>query len=130
MTPAADAEADGPPFDPHAFPADLRRAQRKTDDLFARLHALQGTLPWSREPHPGWPAVDERARKHEGRPATPGWTPEQAAEYDGLMADLRDAAEAVRTDDWWRVCWRAGVRGADLVDARQALKHAPPPDAG
>ncbi|RZU28250.1 hypothetical protein EV284_6416 [Streptomyces sp. BK022] len=128
MTTAPDADADGAPFDPHAFPSDLRKAQRKVDDLFARLHALQSTLPWSREPHPGWPAVDERARKHPGRPATPGWTAEQAAEYDGLRAELRDAAEAVRGHEWWRECWRAGVRDAALVDARQALKHAPSPE--
>jgi hypothetical protein len=41
------------------------------------LHAYQKTLPWSREPHPGWLEGTEWG-KERGRPETPGWTLKQA----------------------------------------------------
>ncbi|MET9776216.1 hypothetical protein ABZ023_18480 [Streptomyces sp. NPDC006367] len=112
------------PFDPHAFPPELIAAQRQAAELYAALHALQETLPWSREPHPGWPEVTERGREHLGRPASPGWPADAAAEFDRLMEELRAATAAVQCHRWWKLCEEEGVKGEALVDARQALKHA------
>ncbi|MFF8399875.1 hypothetical protein [Streptomyces sp. NPDC016172] len=127
---AKDPSAPGPattepaPFDPHAFPADLRAAQRTAAELYAALHAHQATLPWSREPDPGWPDETERGRERPGRPASPGWTDEEAAEFDRLMEELRGATAAVQTHPWWKRCKAEGIEGPALVQARQALKHA------
>ncbi|MDI3101962.1 hypothetical protein QJ054_33550 [Streptomyces sp. AN-3] len=115
---------DPAPFDPHAFPADLVAAQRQAAELYAALHALQATLPWSREPHDGWPEETERGREHPGRPASPGWPADAAAEFDRLREELRAATAVVQCHTWWERCVREGVKGADLVAARQALKHA------
>ncbi|MFF4794514.1 hypothetical protein ACFY2M_33230 [Streptomyces sp. NPDC001276] len=52
-------------------------AQHTEAELYADLHTFRKTLPWSREPHDGWPDEAERGRKRRGRPASPGWTPEQ-----------------------------------------------------
>ncbi|MEU6324656.1 hypothetical protein [Streptomyces sp. NPDC047009] len=112
------------PFNALDFPADLRAAQRTAAELYAKLHAHQATLPWSREAHPGWPDDAERGRERPGRPETPGWTPEDAAQYDRLFGELRDATAAVLCHPWWERCKAQGVDGPDLVAARQALKHA------
>ncbi|MFB8120573.1 hypothetical protein ACFC51_32505 [Streptomyces sp. NPDC055962] len=114
-----------PPFDPHDFPADLVAAQRDTVILAAELEAHAATLPWSREPHPGWPKVEERGREHEGRPESPGWTPEETAEYDRLRTALLEAATTVYGHPWWARCAQEGVKGPDMVKARQALRYAP-----
>lgn len=110
------------PFDPHDFPDDLIAAQREAADLYVRLHVFQATLPWSREQHDGWPEEKERGRERSGRPATPGWTAEEAAEYDRLYAALRKATAAVITHRWWERCGKEGTKGGDLVKARQALR--------
>lgn len=118
-TPAPDA-----PFDPHAFPGDLLAKQCEAAELYAALHAHRKTLPWSREPHKGWPAESERGREHRGRPASPGWTNKEAAEHDGLFEALRKATAAVNAHDWWETCDRHGIKGDALVAARMALKPA------
>ncbi|MFI8206649.1 hypothetical protein [Streptomyces sp. NPDC085937] len=115
---------DPAPFDPHAFPDDLVAAQRTAAELYAALHALQARLPWSREPHEGWPAETERGRERPGRPASPGWSQEEAAEFDRLLERLRAATAAVQTHAWWERCDREGIKGQALVAARMALKHA------
>ncbi|MGW4087040.1 hypothetical protein ACWEGS_28810 [Streptomyces sp. NPDC004822] len=115
---------DPAPFDPHAFPDDLVAAQRTAAELYARLHALQARLPWSREPHDGWPAEPERGRERPGRPATPGWSETDAAEFDRLREELRAATAVVQTHGWWERCKQEGVQGAARVAARMALKHA------
>lgn len=112
------------PFDPHAFPDDLLAAQRTAAELYAALHALQARLPWSREPHPGWPEETERGREHAGRPASPGWTDDEAAEFDRLMEELRAATALVQSHGWWGRCAQEGVTGPALVAARMALKRA------
>lgn len=111
-------------FDPHDFPADLIAAQRTAADLYAQLHALQARLPWSRVPHEGWPEETERGREHSGRPASPGWTEEEAGAYDRLFAVLREATAVVQCHPWWERCKSEGVQGNALVAARMALKHA------
>lgn len=119
--PASDEER---PFDPHDFPQKLRDAQLLAVKLYAELNALQARLPWSREPHDGWPEVKERGRTSEGREPSPGWKPHDAAAYDKLWKELREATAAVQAHDWWTTCREHGVQGADLVVARQALKQA------
>ncbi|CAM5237677.1 hypothetical protein [Streptomyces griseomycini] len=113
------------PFNPHAFPNDLVAAQRTAAELYAKLHALQARLPWSREPHDGWPEETERGRQHPGRPATDGWPEDDAAEFDKLLEELRKATATVQCHGWWERCKKEGTTGADLVAARMALKHAP-----
>jgi hypothetical protein len=117
------AESEPVPFDPMAFPSDLVGHQLKAAKLYAELHAYQATLPWSRAPHEGWPEETERGRRRSGRDATKGWTPEQAAEYDRLFAALRGATAAVQGHGWWERCGAEGVKGADLVQVRMALKR-------
>jgi len=112
-------------FDPHAFPDDLVAAQRQAAELYAKLHTLQARLPWSREPHDGWPEETERGRAHPGRPASPGWTEAEAAEYDQLLEDLRKTTAVVQTHGWWERCDQEGIKGADVIAARMALKRAP-----
>ncbi|MFG2435779.1 hypothetical protein [Streptomyces sp. NPDC048508] len=110
------------PFDPLAFPLDLLDTQLREATLYAELHALQAKLPWSREPHEGWP--DDKERKRAGRPATEGWSEEEAAAYDKLWGDLRAATAAVQGHAWWERCEKEGIKGGALVAARMALKHA------
>ncbi|MCX4976495.1 MULTISPECIES: hypothetical protein [unclassified Streptomyces] len=119
QAPPADA-----PFDPLDFPSDLLAAQLKLAELYAALQAHQAALPWSRESDPGWPDEDERGRERPGRPATSGWQADDAAEFDRLLQELRKAAWAVQGHRHWGLCTLKGVGGADLVTARQALKHA------
>ncbi|MEU1502896.1 hypothetical protein [Streptomyces sp. NPDC005732] len=121
----AQASTEESPFDPHDFPQELREEQRRDAELYAELQALQARLPWSREPHDGWPEVEERGRASKGRAPSPGWKPDDAAAYDRLWEELRGATAAVQTHEWWGICERQGVKGADLYAARQALKHAP-----
>ncbi|MEU9781444.1 hypothetical protein AB0H92_10805 [Streptomyces phaeochromogenes] len=126
-TPAPSAEqapVEEQPFDPHAFPEKLCADQRRAAELYAEIHAMQKRLPWSREPDLGWPAVEERGRERAGRESSPGWDPADAAAYDKLHQDLLAAAAAVNVHAWWTTCERRGVKGAALVAARQALKHA------
>ncbi|MET9119613.1 hypothetical protein ABZX38_36210 [Streptomyces longwoodensis] len=118
------AASEPPPFAPDDFPADLLSAQRTAAELYAALHALQASLPWSREPHPGWPEVTERGREQPGREASPGWPQDAAAEFDRLLEELRAAAAAVQCHRCWKRCKAEGVTGAALVEARQKLKHA------
>lgn len=110
-------------FDPHDFPADLIAAQCRAAELYAALHAHQATLPWSREPHPGWPDEAERGRDWRGRPASPGWTLSAADQFDQLLAKLRAATVLVQCHTWWEQCRGEGIKGAAMVAARQALRH-------
>ncbi|MFE1289696.1 hypothetical protein [Streptomyces sp. NPDC058751] len=111
------AQPEPEPFDPLKFPKDLITAHLRLATLQAQLHAHQARLPWSREPHPGWEAIDERGRQHPGRSATEGWEPADAAEYDRLWAELREAAAAVSCHKHWAQC-------PDPVTARMKLKAA------
>lgn len=116
---------DPAPFNPHDFPGDLVAAQRTAAELYAALHTLQARLPWSREPHDGWPEETERGRARPGRPPSPGWPEDDAAEFDKLLEDLRNVTATVQCHGWWKRCQTEGVKGAALVAARMALKRAP-----
>ncbi|MGW4349002.1 hypothetical protein ACWEL8_28570 [Streptomyces sp. NPDC004690] len=48
----------------------------------------------------------------------------QTAEYDRLFEDLWEATALVQCHPWWERCKEEGVKGADMVAARQALMHA------
>jgi hypothetical protein len=122
--PAPTAGTPAAPFDPHAFPAELLDAQRELDGLNAALQAHTKKLPWSREAHDGWEAEEERGRKRAGRKPTNGWEPEDAAEYDRLMAAILEKATFVHCHEWWSEVASNGVKGPALVDARQTLKRA------
>ncbi|MET7600499.1 hypothetical protein ACWERY_29760 [Streptomyces sp. NPDC004082] len=125
MTTPASKDSSAPadaPFDPLDFPQDLLDAQLRAATLYGRLHALQAKLAWSREPHEGWAGDPDRKRK--GRPATDGWSADEAAAYDRLWFELREAAAAVQRHAWWDRCESEGIKGAALVAARIALKHA------
>ncbi|GGY16844.1 hypothetical protein GCM10010358_80570 [Streptomyces minutiscleroticus] len=121
MTDAADST--DAPFDPFDFPADLIAAQREAAELHAELHRFQATLPWSREPHDGWQAPEQSGGLRgygSSRPATGGWTPEQAATYDRLWQQWREKATEVHQHAHWKRC--TGTTG---YEARQALKQLP-----
>ncbi|MFM9629791.1 MULTISPECIES: hypothetical protein [Streptomyces] len=118
------ASAEDEKFNPHDFPQKLRDAQRRAAELYAEIRTFQSRLPWSREPHEGWPEVTERGRERAGRAASSGWPPADAAAYDKLREELLEAAAYVHTHGWWKTCRDHGVQGADLVAARQALKTA------
>lgn len=40
------------------------------------------------------------------------------------IEDLRKATAAVQAHPWWERCEQEGIKGADLVATRMALKHA------
>ncbi|MFE4582646.1 hypothetical protein [Streptomyces chartreusis] len=118
------APAEEKPFDP-LFPQKLRDVQRRATELYAEIRAAQKRLPWSREPHNGWPEVKDRGQERKGREPSPGWPAADAAAYDKLWEELRELTAYVQTHGWWKTCRDHGVQGADLVAARQKLKTAP-----
>ncbi|WP_217561821.1 hypothetical protein [Streptomyces sp. GbtcB6] len=73
-----------------------RAVLHKAAELYLPLRACRKTLPWSREPHPGWLEGTEWGKEHSGRPETPGWTLKQVRRYDELFEELRKATEAVQ----------------------------------
>lgn len=111
-------EPTAAPFDPYGFPPDLIAAQKRAADLYAELHRFQATLGWSREPHEGWSDVGSGQWRESARPRTAGWELQEAAEYDRLWRELRDAAALVYTHPHWAKC-------PDAYKARQALKQVP-----
>ncbi|MFJ5099396.1 hypothetical protein ACIQA2_34795, partial [Streptomyces sp. NPDC088557] len=62
----------------HPFPDDLAQAQRDLHRAQADHTANSRILPWSAEPHPGWPAEVHSvsgAVLSPAREASPGYTP-------------------------------------------------------
>lgn len=115
------------PSNPFNFPPDLIEAQKASAEAYETLHRYQATLPWSREPHEGWEAPvpahgGALAGRQFSRPATQGWTAEQAAEYDRLWEACRTTSAAVFTHPHWET---ETVSGAPQFEARQALKRMP-----
>jgi hypothetical protein len=68
--------------------------------------------------------VEERGQKRAGGGPSPGWDRADAAAYDRLWVELREATADVQTHGWWKTCRDHGVQGANLVAIRQALKTA------
>jgi len=116
---------DTDPSNPFGFPPGLVEAQKASAEAFEALHRYQATLPWSREPHVGWETPTPAhggalAGFQSSRPASPGWTAGQAAEYDRLWEACRTTSVAVSTHPHWET-----VSGAAQFEARQALKRVP-----
>ncbi|MGW6145531.1 hypothetical protein [Streptomyces sp. NPDC055140] len=113
--------------DAYSFPPDLLAAQKLAAELYADLRSFvkRPTLPWSVEPLDGW---EEPETPHGGklrgyvssRPASPGWSDDEGAEYAKLRHELAEAAGLVYSHPHW-----AEYEGAALVSARMTLKHHP-----
>ncbi|WP_225626491.1 hypothetical protein [Streptomyces werraensis] len=116
---------DSTPFDPHAFPADLVATQRQAAEL--RRPPRPPTRPPSPDPArhtTAGPKNRSGARKHPGRPASPGWAEAKAAEFDRLLPELRTTTAQVQCHLWWKRCAGEGIKGEAMVAARQALRYA------
>ncbi|MFE0733940.1 hypothetical protein [Streptomyces sp. NPDC058855] len=112
-----------PPTKTNDFPDDLRDLQAELHRTRAAYTALCRTLPWSVEPHPGWPGT---AHPHTGeitggREPSPGYTPEQTAEEARLHRLLTDLSEAISPHPYWDTLDLGPAR----VAARMKLKHLP-----
>ncbi|MFB7918124.1 hypothetical protein [Streptomyces sp. NPDC056061] len=108
------------------FPDDLRAAQVRLHEATAELAALGRALPWSVEPHDGWPGK-EHSHTGEvtgGRPPSPGWTDEEKATVDRLRQECLALSEAVNTHPYW-----GSFTGGDLVKRRMELKSTTQPEA-
>ncbi|GGZ20070.1 hypothetical protein [Streptomyces nitrosporeus] len=108
------------------FPDDLRAAQARLHQATAELTALGRALPWSVEPHEGWPGK-EHSHTGEvtgGRPPSPGWTDEQKAAVSRLRQECLTLSETVVTHPYWQ-----SLSGEDLVRQRMELKAITRPQA-
>lgn len=101
------------------FPDDLRAAQVRLHQATAELTAFGRTLPWSVEPHEGWPGKEHShtGEATGGRPPSPGWTDEQKATISGLRQECLTLSVAVVTHPYWK-----SFTGEDLVNRRMELK--------
>lgn len=109
-----------------AFPDDLRAAQVRLHQVTAELMAFGRTLPWSVEPHEGWPGR-EHSRTGEvtgGRPPSPGWTDEQKATVARFRRECLTLSETVATHPYWQ-----SLTGEHLVKQRMELKATTRPQA-
>ncbi|MFB7850401.1 MULTISPECIES: hypothetical protein [unclassified Streptomyces] len=101
------------------FPDALRATQIRLHQATAELTALGRALPWSVEPHDGWPGK-EHSHTGEvtgGRPPSPGWTDEQKAAVDEFRQECLALSETVSAHPYW-----ADFAGGALVDRRMELK--------
>ncbi|MCQ6554632.1 hypothetical protein NPS70_15700 [Streptomyces sp. C10-9-1] len=110
----------------NTFPEDLRAAQLRLHRATAELAGLVRSLPWSVEPHEGWPGTEHphTGRTEGGRPSSPGWREEERAAVDRLRAECLALSEAVAVHPYW-----AEVAREDVVAARTELKAATRPGA-
>ncbi|MEV7675857.1 hypothetical protein [Streptomyces sp. NPDC088752] len=117
------ASPDEEPKDPYGFPVDLKGLQVRLHQAHAAYRVLLESLPWSVKPLPGWADVEHPYTKEvlPGRENSLGYTPEQAAEEKRLWDLVRELSIAVATHPYWSM----PERGAELLEARMALKHHP-----
>ncbi|MFJ5725005.1 hypothetical protein [Streptomyces sp. NPDC093149] len=102
------------------FPQDLRAAQLALLQTRAAHDVYATTLPWSAEPMPGWESDKQLHSNYvSGKPDSPGYTEEQAAEVTRFKAELLRLSTEVVTHPYWQ-----SLSGPDLVDARMMLQHA------
>ncbi|MFE6892055.1 hypothetical protein [Streptomyces sp. NPDC057694] len=99
------------------FPAPLIDAQREILQIQTDLHALQTKLAWSREPNDamkidGWRPFE--------RPATDGWSEQDAIRVDELRGRERELATFIVCHRHW-----SSFSGPDRVTQRSVLKHLP-----
>jgi hypothetical protein len=74
-------------------------------------------VPWSAEPLDAW-QPHENAWRPSSRPASPGWSPQDAAEIARLRARERELATSIVTHPYWST-----FSAADVLAARTALKR-------
>lgn len=99
------------------FPQDLIDAQDELRQVRADLQALFQKVPWSAEPLDAWER-HENAWRPASRPASPGWSPDDAAEVARLRAREVELAGVIVTHTHW-----SEVSPAEILAARDALKH-------
>ncbi|MFE7757659.1 hypothetical protein [Streptomyces sp. NPDC057429] len=103
------------------LPDDLRTAQIRLHQATAELVTLGRSLPWSVDPHDGWPG-NEHPRTGAitgGKPPSPGWTVEQKAAIHRLRQECLALSETVATHTYWQ-----SFSGESLVQRRMELKAA------
>ncbi|MFB6990270.1 hypothetical protein [Streptomyces sp. NPDC056304] len=102
------------------FPEDLRAAQLALHQTRATSEQYATTLPWSAEPMSGWESDKQlHSTYRSGKPDSPGYTEEQAADVTRFRAELLRLSTEVVTHPYWQ-----SLSGPDLVDARMVLRHA------
>jgi phenylalanine-4-hydroxylase len=97
-----------------SFPDDLIQLQRDWQQAPRDLTDLYARLPHRPEPMPD-PYTDARGNQHD---ASVGWTDDDHAAVDKLLARQRELAEALATHEYW-----ATLSGPDVPKARMALNH-------
>ncbi|WP_326793951.1 hypothetical protein OHA79_51970 (plasmid) [Streptomyces sp. NBC_00841] len=101
------------------FPQDLRDAQLALHETRAAYEQYATTLPWSAAPMPGWEADKQlHSTYRSGKPDSPGYSAEQAAEVARYQAELLRLSTVVSTHPYW------STLDSGVVTARMALKHA------
>jgi hypothetical protein len=114
-----------PTNDAYDFPQDLLDAQLALHETRAAYEEYAQTLPWSAVPMPGWEADKQLHSNYiSGKPDSPGYTDEQAAEVARFQARLVELSTLVSTHPYW------ASLGEGVVMARMALKHAHEKPAG
>ncbi|MET8188781.1 hypothetical protein ABZV15_23835 [Streptomyces sp. NPDC005246] len=101
------------------FPQDLRDAQLALHQTRAAYEQYAADLPWSAAPMPGWEADKQlHSTYRSGKPDSPGYTQEQAAEVARYQAELLRLSLEVSTHPYW------STLDSGVMEARMALKHA------
>ena len=107
------------------FPQDLLDAQAALTAVQAERDVFARTLPWSAEPMPGWEAPKQLHSAYQPhKEASPGYTPEQAAQVTEYRARILELTTLIVTHPYW-----VTLNGPARIDARSALKHAHEPAA-
>ncbi|MGW3699049.1 hypothetical protein ACWECR_35170 [Streptomyces sp. NPDC005056] len=101
------------------FPQDHRAAQFALHRTRAAYEQYAAGLPWSATPMPGWEADKQlHTTYRSGKPDSPGYSQEQAAEVARYQAELLRLSIEVSTHPYW------STLDSGVVGARMALKHA------
>ncbi|WP_176732379.1 MULTISPECIES: hypothetical protein [unclassified Streptomyces] len=110
------------------LPSDLLAAQTRLHQATAELAALVHTLPWSVEPHGGWPGTKHPHTDEVtgGREPSPGWTAEQKTAVDRLTQEVRHCRHAPVLE---RVQRREPGRRPDEPEGAPRPKTVPAVDA-
>lgn len=109
--------------DNFSFPQDLLDAQVALLEARAAYEGYARALPWAAVPMPGWEAEKQlHTTYRSSRPASPGYTEEQAAEVERLRSRLVEISATVTVHPFWE-----SVDRENVVAARMALKRAHEP---
>ncbi|MGW7003934.1 hypothetical protein ACWGCW_14210 [Streptomyces sp. NPDC054933] len=100
------------------YPDDLIQLQRAWQQAQRDLADLYARLPHRPEPMPE-PYTDARDNQHD---ASDGWTDDDHAAVEELLARQRDLAQQLAVHQFW-----ATLSGPDVPKARMALKHVDDP---